>query len=310
VRRAAVAAATHGISNFSRPLDAPRIRSVGSAWIQDRTYLRIDWSLGTSSMIKVPNAQTELPREFISQIDPKLVELYSRQPSALAARISFLVRQALPQRIFPGRVLKFAFLYAAAERFTQDDAAFRSVSKEHTRRSKLELAGAIHGLQTGYLDDAEAIQRYRRGRRARQQIKASLEALLEQWRVFEGVVQKHCSELPLHVQSRFSNAILREVGEAFQNMGIATVLDEDDLTSEKGGERERSAIAQAYIWWRLKLPPYRGKWNDMHQLAFAWNMSPAGSVRAFRTVVNRICNGSGCAHRFEKSWESALSEKM
>src|SRR6266851_10322179 len=134
-------------------------------------------------MVKVanPHLPTELPKEVLGQLDPKLAELYSHLPSALASRISVLVRQALPQGIHPNRVLKFAFLYAKAERLAQGD----SISKEHTRRSKLELAGEIHGLRTGYRDDVEAQRRYRRGRRARQQIKASLEAVLGKWRAFE-----------------------------------------------------------------------------------------------------------------------------
>jgi hypothetical protein len=263
-------------------------------------------------MVKGDNSRlpTELPREVLSRLDPKLAEMYSQLPSVLASRIAFLVTEALPQRISRNQVLKFAFLYAKAEILTQHEAASRAVSREHTRRSKLELAGEIHGLQTGYRNDVEAKQRYRSGRRARQQIKGSLDALLGRWRVFEQVVKKHRSKLPVHVQPRFSNAILREVSRVLQNMGISTALDEDELASEKGRERELSEIAQAYIWWLLKLAPYRGKWNDMHRLAVAWHMSPAASVRDFRTVVNRICKGAACTHRFEKSWESVFSQKI
>jgi hypothetical protein len=258
-------------------------------------------------MVKVANPRlpTELPREVLGQLDPKLAELYSQLPSALVSRISVLLRQALPQRIHPNRVLKFAFLYAQAERLAQSD----SISKEHTRRSKLELAGQIHGLGTGYRDDAEAERRYRRGRRARQQIKASLEAVVGKWRVFEQVVQKHRSELPIHPQSRFSNAILRDVGKIFRKMGIAAVLDEEQLTREKRHEQQRSEIAQTYIWWYLRLPPYRGKWNHMHQLAFVWHMSPAESVKRFRTMVYRICKGATDTYPFGNPWESVLSEK-
>jgi hypothetical protein len=259
-------------------------------------------------MVKVddPRLPSELPIEVMSHLDPKLAELYFRLPSALASRISILMRQALPQGVRADRVLKFAFLYANAERFARGD----SVSKDHTRRSKLELAGAIHGLQTGYRDDVEAKQRYRRGRQARQHTKASLESVLRPWRRFKQVVRKHRSELPEHVQPPFSDAILGGVAKALQNMGIAITCDEDDLATQPGNERERSEIAQAYIWWRSKIPQYRGKWNDMHRLAFAWKMSPTGSVKGFRTVVNRICEGATSDHRFEKSWESVLSENV
>ena len=112
------------------------------------------------------------------------------------------------------------------------------------------------------------------------------------------------------MQPPFSDVIIGRVLKVLQNMGIAITCDEDDLATETGNERERSEIAQAYIWWRSKIPPYRGKWNDMHRLAFAWKMSPSRSVKGFRTVVTRICAGAASTHRFEKSWESVLSEKV
>jgi hypothetical protein len=148
-----------------------------------------------------------LPGEVLSRLDPKLKELHTQLPAVLASRISVLIREALFQGIHPDRVFKFAFLYGQAERWAQGDA----VSKEHTRRSKLELAGEIHGLLTGYRDDAEATQLYRSGRQARHQIKASLDAVLGQWRAFKQVVQKYRPALPLHLQARFSNVALREV---------------------------------------------------------------------------------------------------
>jgi hypothetical protein len=131
---------------------------------------------------------------------------------------------------------------------------------------------------------------------------------VEKWRAFKQVVQKHRSELPVHLQSRYSDAILRDVTKVLHDMGIATVLDEENLASEKDRERKPSPIAQTYIWWCLKLAPYRGKWNDMHQLAVAWKMSPAGSVHSFRTVVDRMCKGATCTYWFG-AWESVLSEK-
>jgi len=144
-------------------------------------------------MVKVakPSLPTELPRKVLAQLDPKLAELYSQLPSAVASRISVLMRESLSPRIRPNRVLKFTFLRATAERLAQGEA----ISKEHARRSKLELAGEIHGLRTGYRDDAEAKQRYRRGRKARQHDKASLEAVVGNWRVFKQVVQKYRSDL-------------------------------------------------------------------------------------------------------------------
>ena len=213
------------------------------------------------------------------------------------------MKAATPQNIHPNRVLRFAYLYSLAERSARSDP----VAKEHTRRSKLELAGVIHGLRTGYRDDVEAKARYRRGRRARQQIKSSLESVLGRWTVFEQVVQKHRSDLPLHLQAPFSDSILKEVEKALKNMGKASVLDEKDLTSKDDPNPERSEVARAYIWWRLVMAPYRGKWDDMHRLALSWRMTDTTSPKQFRNKVCRILKAAKCTYEFEKSWESILS---
>ena len=246
---------------------------------------------------------TVLPRDVLIRLDPRLVELYGQLPAALASRISFLVSAAQPQNVQPNRVLKFAYLYAKAEGESRGDP----LAKEHTRRARLELAGQIHGVENSYQKDVEAKQTYRAGRRARQQIKASVEAIVERWRVLERVVHKHRSDLPVHAQSAFSDPILREVKKGLQEMGMACVLDEEDLTSENSRGLRHSEIAQAYIWWHLLMAPYRGKWDDMHRLALAWRMSTTMSVIQFRSSVCRLCKRTECTHRFEKTWESVLS---
>jgi len=246
----------------------------------------------------------ELPRSVLSRLDPKLAELYSHLRPAIASRISELVKAAQPQNIHPDRVLKFAYLYATAELSARGDP----VAKEQTRRSKLELAGAIHGLGTGYQDDVEAKGIYRRGRRARQQIKASLESVLGRWTVFEQVVQKHRSELPLHVQAPFSDSMLQGVENVLKNMGRASVLDEEDLAIEHR-LHGRTEIAQAYIWWHLLMAPYRGKWDDMHRLALSWRMTDTTSPKQFRNKVYRISKGAACTFSSASSWESVLSAR-
>jgi hypothetical protein len=91
-------------------------------------------------------------------------------------------------------------------------------------------------------------------------------------------------------------------------MGIATVLDEENLASEKCGGR--SETAQTYIWWHLKLAPYRGKWSDMHQLAHAWHMSPSDSLKNFQNVVRRTSKDVTCTSSLGTAWDSVLSEKV
>jgi hypothetical protein len=248
----------------------------------------------------------ELPREILLRLDPKLGVLYSRLPPELASRISVLLQAAPHQTIHPNLVLKFAYLYAAAERLTENDR----LTREDQRRSRLELAGHIFGMDSGYEDDAEAKRRYRRGRTASQRIKDSLSSVVEPWRVFKKVVRRYRSDLPPHVQARYAESVLLEVGKVFQSMGIAAVVDKDNLTIENRRGRPRTAIAQAYIWWCLMLPRYRGKWNHMHRLARAWGMSHSDLLKDFQTVVSRICEGANCTHAFGSAWESVLSEKI
>jgi hypothetical protein len=195
-----------------------------------------------------PPAQHELLRRTLNQLDPTLAKLYSQLSAGLSSRIAKLVNEALPCGIHPDRLVKYAFLCATAEQQVQGNA----VSRNHTSRAKHELAGEIHGLRTGYRDLGEAKRRYRIGRRARQQIRASLDAVLAKWHKFEQVVLNHRSELPLHLQSRFSDAARGTVSKVFQSMRIALVVDEKDLISEKcpegekRGERELSATTAAF----------------------------------------------------------------
>jgi hypothetical protein len=99
------------------------------------------------------------------------------------------------------------------------------------------------------------------------------------------------------------------VRRIYQTVGIAIVIDEEDLFREEGSGRELSERAQTYVWWRFVMAPYRGKWNDMHKLAYTWKISPAESVGYFRTVVDRMCKRpSVIAYPFGKAWDSVLSE--
>jgi hypothetical protein len=107
----------------------------------------------------------------------------------------------------------------------------------------------------------------------------------------------------------FQDETLHTVRRIYQTVGIAIVIDEEDLLSEEASGRELSERAQTYIWWRFVMAPYRGKWNDMHKLASTWKMSPAASVRNFRTAVDRMCKRpSVIVYPFGKAWDSVLSE--
>jgi len=249
---------------------------------------------------------SELPPGIREQLNPKLAALYSQLSPAVRSRIAALVQRALPPGIHPNRLVKYAFLYATAERQARSDA----VSEDHAVRSKSELAGEIHGFRSGYRDQAEAKRLYRRGRQARQQIGASLEGLLKKWDGVEQVVQKHRSELPPHLRERFSNESLARPQKLLHDMYRATLLDEENFLSEKSRRHEPSEKAQTYEWWRCCMVRYRGKWNDMHQLALAWRLSKAVDQETFRSIVVQSSRRiKTLRYPFGKAWESALFEK-
>jgi hypothetical protein len=120
--------------------------------------------------LTVPN------RDFpwADRLSPELAQAYAQLPSSMSSPIASLVEKALPLRIHPNLLVKYAFLRVTAEKQAKGDA----VSKDHAIRSRAEIAGELHGTKTGYWESTAAVQLYRGGRKARQQVAASLEGIL------------------------------------------------------------------------------------------------------------------------------------
>jgi hypothetical protein len=235
--------------------------------------------------------------------DPKLVKLCSQLSQAQSSRIADLAKKTVPLDIDSNRVIKYAFLYATAEGQVRGD----EVTKDHAGRSRLELQGALHGLSTGYDQGTEAKERYRCGRRARQQVGAALDGVLIRWNKVQQVVRKHRPNLPVYQQNQFSDENLTRVSTLLHDMLRATILDEQYVDAKEDSHWP-TATAQAYLWW-LAMPPYRGKWNDMYRLAVVWRMSDAQTVDAFRKVVGRIRKSvNRVRYPFGKALESILFE--
>jgi hypothetical protein len=246
----------------------------------------------------------ERSQEIADQLDPKLANLCSQLSPALRSRIDGLVEKAGKLTIHPNRVVKYAFLRATAEHQARGDAA----SEEHARRSKAELAGELHGFREGYRHPAEAIERYRRSRRGRQQIQASIEGCLRKWMAAEQVLRKHRLDLPVHQQAQFSEESLGGVRKLLLVMARTTVLDEEIL-GEKSRGREPNVTQQTYIWWHFSIPRYKGKTNEMYQLAKVWKLSAVKDVETFRSMVNQICRGArSMRYPIGSAWESVLFE--
>ena len=249
---------------------------------------------------------SELPGDILNQLDPKLRKLYSQLPPEQSSAIAKLVTQALTLGIHPNMLVKYAFLFNLGMRQLQGEA----VSIEHTRRSKAELVGQIHGVEEGYINEEEAIRRYRGGRRPSQMMDASLASLVKKFRSVEQVIRKYRSELPLHQQARLSDERLAEVPKLLLKMQLAVTVDQPDFLVENKPGRPRSAAARIFVLWRLGMVRYRGNWDDMHRLATVWRLTNAQDVETFRIMVDQACKGLKTKRgELETPWDSVLSSK-
>jgi hypothetical protein len=225
-------------------------------------------------------------------------------PSAYWPRVTELVTKAGPLKLEVDRVLPYAVLLTIVERQAKTEAP----SDGHTRRSWRELLGLIHGFEGGYDDEKEAERQYRRGRRARSLLRASLDGVMGRWKKFQELVAKHRPDLPVHDQQRLSREALDGVRKSLDRIRMDLFLEDDVVTKERQ-VRRLSTAANAYSLWRSAVPAYRGKWSDMHRLAVKWRLSNSRDVEAFRGIVMRASRpGRHVPAGIADAWES-LFEK-
>jgi hypothetical protein len=202
--------------------------------------------------------------------------------------------------------VKYAYLFNLGVRQLQGEA----VSREHTRRSKAELVGRVHGFEEGYINEEEAIRTHRGARRPSQLIEASLASLQEKFQSAARVVRKHRNKLPLHQQARLSDERLAEFSKRLLKMQLAATVDQPDFLVEKHRGRPRSKAACIFGLWRSGMGRYRGNWDDMHRLATVWGLTNAEDVETFRIIVNQACDGLPTKRgELGTPWDSALSKK-
>ena len=243
-----------------------------------------------------PNSRSEAKAD----LNAKLASL----PEAYWPRVTELVTKARPLNLDLDRVLPYAVALTIAERQAENEG----VSDEHTRRSRRELVGGIHGLETGYDDEKEAETQYRRGRRARNLLSASLDGLVGKWKRFHELVAKHKPDLPVHNQRTLSREVLATISKSLERIHLELFL-EDDVLTEQRQARGLSTTAKAYSLWRSAVPRYRGKWSDMHVLAVKWRLSNSRDLEAFRSIVMRASRrGQHVPPGIADAWES-LFEK-
>ena len=226
-----------------------------------------------------PKKRSDQRSEAPAKLDAKLGHL----TAALSRRITELVTKAKPLAIEPNRVLQYAVLLVMTEREAETEA----VSKEHTERSWHELAGLIQGLDTGYREVQEAGTRYRRGRRARNDLGASLDGVITKFRNFQQLLESQRADLPVHNEGMLSPRTLEGIRKTLEKLRISLVL-EDDVLAKKRRAPSLSTTEKTYALWWFVVPRYRGKWSDMHSLATAWRLSDAKDVETFRSMVKRL----------------------
>jgi hypothetical protein len=261
------------------------------------------------------------PHELAQKLEPKLAELYLGLPITRFSRIAELYAEVPAEffsgvaqggkrvrlaQITPDRVLKYAVLVAAAEKTAQED-----VSTENEVRARAELLGKTYGFEEGYHKPAEARSLDKRGRRARQQIEASLQGAEQKWQNTEQVIRKHRSEIPLHLQEVLSDERLAVVEQSLRDMRRTVALPPKKKSGRQPRRRPRelTVASQTFLWWHHILPSYRGKWNDMHRLAGAWGLSNVQDVETFRILVKKQVRKITTLHfPFGGRWRKILSE--
>jgi hypothetical protein len=254
-----------------------------------------------ATITRLGMGETPTPK---SESAAKLKAKLSRLPPALSREITELVRKALPAEIALDRVLPYALLLSMMERRAQGEAT----SKEHARRSWRELAGSIHGLETGYRDEQEAAARYRLGRLARHRLGASLDGVATTWRKFQQLVEKHRLDLPVHNQRLLARKRLDAVGKTLEGLRTALFLENDVLHKERSTP-SRSTTTETYSLWRFTVPQYQGKWSDMHRLAVVWRLTDAKDLDAFRIMVTRVPRPSQDMTLFiQGTWQSLFGK--
>ena len=266
----------------------------------------------TSPTVNPTNSalSTNLPGKVLSRLEPQLRELYSQLPTTVASRISALVRAEGARLLDPNRVgeILCIFVRDRGSGKAQRAMQFRKIMRDARNAKWLaRYMGSMVGIKTRRRQHGDTASAAAPGNKSR------LPSMLcwDSCKCSSKSPRSIAPSYPCMYKHDFPIRPLRKVGKMLHHMRIATVLDEEDLTSEKDGEaNRRAAIAQTYIWWRLIVAPYPKKWSDMHQLARAWRMSPSLSVKDFQTVVMRISKGAIPASAFGSLWDSVLSKKL
>jgi hypothetical protein len=94
------------------------------------------------------NLQNELPQEILDQLDPKLAELFSAMLRTVSSRIAGLVRIALQLSIHPNRLVKYAFLYAEAERQAEAMQSQKTTPRDRDTSWLANFTAIGQGIQT------------------------------------------------------------------------------------------------------------------------------------------------------------------
>jgi hypothetical protein len=245
-----------------------------------------------------------LPADVSVGLSPNIRQLGSSLQPNMLKRLVERMRMASKMSIHPDRLLKYALPVVVAHEQEQIDR----VSAEHAISARCEAVGYLFGLDSGYEDHAEVRRRYAQARKGGRRVKARLESLRVQLRNGEEMFQTYQAKLPAHRRHSFLDANLKAIDMALANLKRTVTLD-GNLLPKRGKERELSTFTQIYIWW-LAMPAYRGKWDDMYQLAKIWRLSDATDVDSFRAYVSRVCRSeTSMRNPFGSCLEQVLFEE-
>jgi hypothetical protein len=168
-----------------------------------------------------------------------------------------------------------------------------------SRICEARVAAAEHGIHE---EDPEAARAaYAQARKAQRELFNSATGLAKRLQGFEELLKLKYQWLQIDVASKFPLPDVLAACNLLTSFATATTPHPNNLAEVKMAKSELSLTIQGHtlLWWRTYLPPYKGKWQDLHALARRWRLTDTHDLEAFQRQVRKsrpVKDASGMTH--------------
>ncbi len=219
-------------------------------------------------------------------------------PVHLRDPVRAYVRKASHLSIDPHRILLCACLLVAAERRPE----CHGPAGPALPMVPYDSLAALLGLSEGS-PPALVAARYRRFRKARQQIHLALEASRQRMKKLVEILKKNDAALPETLRNLVANmcqeaaALDRSIVQLLAATYPGTAAENPLRRRRVKGAHERFNVQQqALIWWwhcLHQVSGSRGKfWDDLYTLARVWRLTDCRDVSSLRRTMVRFTRGT------------------